>query len=293
MSGTNSDWVYPWPRDQIARYRAARVDEPLTIDGRLDEPAWQCAARSPRFRDLVSGGDAVHDTRAAVLWDDERLYVGYWIEEPFVNAQMTARDDLIYNENDVELFISGADAYYEFQVNARGTIYEALFVWEDAYERDGYDRLPGLGRDVDGYAPFDGVGWPQHPRGRRVGFFRWDMPGLEVATHVDGTLNDDTDRDRGWTVELAIPWASLDVLARGDDRALPPRPGAQWRIDFSRFNTYKAAPPTDGGPADSGGWALSPHGVWDSHIPELFTIVEFAAEPVDTLAAPQPAIPPR
>ena len=122
----SADWIFPWPRDQIARYRALRVAEPLTIDGRLDEPAWQRAARSPRFRDLVSGAEAVHDTRAAVLWDDEHLYVGYWIDEPFVEAQMTERDDLIYNENDVELFIAGADAYYELQVNARGTIYEAL-----------------------------------------------------------------------------------------------------------------------------------------------------------------------
>jgi len=36
-------------------------------------------------------------------------------------------------------------------------------------------------------------------------FFVWDFPGLESAVHVDGTVNDNDDRDRGWTVELALP----------------------------------------------------------------------------------------
>lgn len=31
----------------------------------------------------------MHDTRAAVLWDDEHLYVGYWVEEPYVEATLT------------------------------------------------------------------------------------------------------------------------------------------------------------------------------------------------------------
>jgi hypothetical protein len=100
------------------------------------------------------------------------------------------------------------------------------------------------------------------------------MPGLETAVHVDGTINDNKDRDRGWTAELRIPWRSLEPLAMPDRRALPPRDGDEWRMDFSRFNQYKEAPPAK----DSGGWAWSPHGVWDSHIPELFTQVRFSTE---------------
>ena len=47
-------------------------------------------------------------------------------------------------------------------------------------------------------------------------------------------------------------------------------------MDFSRFNQYKEAPPA----TDPGGWAWSPHGVWDSHIPELFPYVTFSDRPV-------------
>ena len=107
-----SPWPFPWPEERIARYTARRVSSPPVIDGRLDEPAWQAAERSPRFADLVGGRPGIHDTRAAVLWDDTYLYVGYWIEEPFIEATLTERDSLIYKNNDVELFIAGRDAYY-------------------------------------------------------------------------------------------------------------------------------------------------------------------------------------
>jgi hypothetical protein len=271
-----TDWPFPWPEERIAHYTACRTPGPLTIDGRLDKPAWQRAVRSPRFVDLVNGTSTVHDTRAAVLWDEQCLYVGFWVEEPFVEAKLSERDALIYTENDVELFVAGQDAYYELEINALGTIYEALFVFEDAYEQGDYARLPGLARDADGATPWNGVGFTTHPRGPRLGFFKWDLPGLRSAVQVDGTLNDNSDRDRGWTAEIAIPWSGLSVLAQGDGRALPPRPGDTWRMDFSRFNTYRAAPPAN----DPGGWAWSAHGVWDSHIPELFPYIHFSDDEV-------------
>ena len=267
-----TDSFPPWPEGAVARYTAYRTADPIAVDGHLDEPSWLAAPRSPRFRDLVHGEPGIHDTRSAVLWDDRNLYVGFWIEEPFVTATLTERDAPIYQNNDVEVFIAGQDAYYEFEINALGTIYEVLFVWEEAYQRDGYDKLPGLQPDAEGAQPFNGVGLGNHPRGMRRGFFRWDLPGLQWAGHVDGTLNDDSDRDRGWTVELAFPWASMGVLARGDNRALPPNEGDVWRMDFSRFNQYKEAPPS----RDPGGWAWSPHGVWDSHVPECFPFIEFS-----------------
>jgi hypothetical protein len=269
-------WPFPWPEDRIARYTARRASSPIVVDGRLDEADWRAAERSPRFADLIGGHPGIHDTRAAVLWDDTYLYVGYWVEEPFVEATLTERDALIYKNNDVELFVAGRDAYYEFEINALGTIYEVFFIWEREFESSGYARRPEFDRSRAGVRPFSGVGFKQHPRGPRIGYWNWDMPGIETAVHVDGTINDNKDRDRGWTVELRIPWRSLEPLAMPDGRALPPRDGDEWRLDFSRFNQYKEAPPA----TDPGGWAWSPHGVWDSHVPELFTRVRFSTEVV-------------
>jgi hypothetical protein len=49
-------------------------------------------------------------------------------------------------------------------------------------------------------------------------------------------------------------------------------------MDFSRFNTYKEAPPAK----DSGGWFWTRHGVWDSHIPECFVYVTFSTNTVQS-----------
>jgi hypothetical protein len=269
--GLEFDWL-PWPHNQIAEYTAFRVDSPPTIDGRLDEDCWQAAPLSHRFVDLVSGGPAIHDTRVAVLWDDDNLYVGFWVEEPFVEAALSERDSFIYNDNDVEVFIAGRDAYYEFEINALGTIYEVFFVWDDAMA-----TFPELSREEPGARPWNGVDFNGHRRGGRVGFWEWDFPGLRNAVVIDGTLNDNSDRDRGWTVELAFPWDGMRMLA--DGRSLPPSAGDTWRMSFSRFNQYKEAPPT----RDSSGWTMSPHGVWDSHIPELFPYVHFSTRSVASL----------
>jgi hypothetical protein len=277
-AGTIASSRFPCPAEAIPRYSARRVAEPITIDGRLDEKCWQTVLRSPRFVDVLTGEPTLYDTRAAVLWDDRNLYVAYWVEEPKVAAKLTEYGSYIYQENDVELFVAGRDAYYELELNARNTIYEVFFIWEEAYSTGGYDAVPEFSRSNPKVKPFSGVGFRNHPRGRRLGSWAWRFPGLQTAVHVDGTLNDDTDRDKGWTVEIALPWTGMKWLAEADKRALPPRAGDVWRLDFSRFNQYKAEPPA----RDSGGWFWSPHRIWDSHIPECFTSITFVNDEIDS-----------
>lgn len=74
----------------------------------------------------------------------------------------------------------------------------------------------------------------------------------------------------------------MKVLTLADHRSAPPKNGDVWRMDFSRFNQYKEAEPAK----DSGGWAWSSHGVWDSHVPEVFPFITFSTEPVPTLKKP-------
>jgi hypothetical protein len=269
-----AEWKFPCPENEIARYAAHRSSGPIRIDGSLDEPAWQSAPRSPRFTDILTGQPVIHDTRAAVLWDDEYLYVAYWVEEPFVHAKFTNHNDFIYQDNDVEFFIAGPDAYYEFEINSFNTCYEVFFVWEDTFARSGLSKLPEFERSK--LVPFNGVAFTNHVRGGRLGNFNHTFPGMKTAVHVNGTINHDADRDRGWTVELAFPWKNMIWLAT-DGRALPPKEGDVWRMDFSRFNTYKEAPPAK----DSGGWFWSRHDVWDSHIPECFPFIRFTTKEVN------------
>ena len=278
----NVSWP-PVPQEQIKRYTAYRTVDPIVIDGKLDEKTWQQAPRSPRFVDLVRGHETVHETRAAVTWDDENLFVAYWVEDPLLSAHITKRDDKVYTDNDVEFFLALDHAYYEFEINPLGTIYEGLFVWQNAYEKFGFSKVPELDRsrpEVKSQG-FNGVGYKSHPRGPRYAFLKWDFPAARSAVAVAGTLNNNSDRDRGWTVELALPWAGMKVLALGDTRVIPPHDGDVWRMDFSRFNRFAEAAPA----RDSQGWAWSFHGCWDSHIPEVFPFVTFSTSPVTNPAS--------
>src|SRR5580658_2209932 len=125
-----------------ARYTCYRAAGPIVVDGKLDEASWRAAPRSNRFVDIVTGEKAWFDTRVALLWDDECLYFGFEAEENDVWGTLTERDSKIWEENDLEVFIAGRDAYYEFEINALNTISEVFWLWKNAFARDwpGFDQ---------------------------------------------------------------------------------------------------------------------------------------------------------
>src|SRR5205807_1283630 len=119
----------------------------------------------------------------------------------------------------------------------------------------------------------------------------WEIPGLRTAVHVDGTLNNPRDVDRGWSVEIAWPWKSLAELTAV---RVPPRDGDQWRINFSRVEwrhevvggKYRKI---KGLPEDN--WVWSPQGVIDMHRPERWGYLQFstAGPGTDVPFRPDPA----
>jgi len=265
-------------------YTCYRTRESLTVDGRLTKAAWQTAPKSPRFVDMVTGDPAHFDTRAAALWDDENLYIGFWLEEPFVEAHLTERDSAIFMENDVEVFIDGGDCYYEFEINALNTVYEVFFIWQDAYQRGGPFDVPEfdlLSRKALSFAGnYDRSGfnfwWGTHPRKARWAFVDWDFPGLRSAVQIDGKLNDRAFVSKGWSVELALPWAGMKWLA--DGRTLPPQEGDIWSIFFGRFEKFEVA---GARPEPQPAWCWTKHGTLDTHMPEKFTRVRFSTQAVN------------
>lgn len=261
-------------------YIAYRTKTKFEIDGNLNKEIWKSAPKSPRFVGIVDGESAIYDTKSAVLWDDSYLYIGFWIEEPFIRADMYERDDLLFNENNVEIMIDGVDAYYELQVNAMNTIYEVFLIWRDAYIRGGKFDIPEFDIYNKDVCTFGGNHdrHPQHfwtgthPRGLRWAFRNWDLPGLKTAVSLNGTLNDATDVDIGWTVEIALPWEGLKWLA--NDRALPPKKDDIWNIHFSRFEKLYTL-------NKSVGWSWNQVGSDDNHRPEKFTPIQFSTEEIE------------
>ncbi len=193
-------------------------------------------------------------TRVKLLWDDTYLYIGAELEEPHLWATLTRRDTVIFYDNDFEVFIDpdgDTHAYYELEINALGTVWDLLLL--KPY-RDGGPALDA-----------------------------WDIRELQAAVALDGTLNDPSDTDRGWTVELALPW---EVLEEAAPEGRPPRPGEQWRMNFSRVQWplevvdgryRKRRVPATGRPLPESNWVWSPQGVVNMHLPERWGYVQFSA----------------
>ncbi len=237
-------------------YTCFRVPSAPTVDGALGDEAWRHVPWSEPFVDIE--GDARPApplrTRMKLAWDDRFLYVAGLIEEPHVWATLTERDGVIYQDDDFEIFIDpdgDRNEYYELEINALGTVWDLFLVRP---YRDGGPALHG-----------------------------WDIAGLRSAVRVDGTINDPSDLDRAWSVELALPWTALAEAAPG---RRGPRAGESWRVNFSRVDWevdvvdgayVKRRDPATGRPRPERNWVWSSQGAIDMHRPEHWGVVTFSS----------------
>ncbi len=250
---------YEFPRPRVSvpprHYICYRTDVSLDIDGRMDEAAWRAASWTDEFVDIE--GEHLpaprFSTRVKMLWDDDFFYVAAEMEEPHVWAKLERRDSVIFHDNDFEVFIDpdgDTHEYYELEINAFGTEWDLLLT--KPY-RDG-------GTAIDS----------------------WDIQGLKTGIGVRGTLNDPSDTDEGWSVELAIPWSVLEECAH---RPAPPEDGDQWYVNFSRVewrtevvdgDYVKVTDPETGRPLPEDNWVWSPQGLINMHYPEMWGYVQFS-----------------
>ncbi len=242
-------------------YCCLKAGTEITIDGRMDESAWKAAAWTSDFVDIQGEAGPMPRlrTRVKMLWDETYFYVFAELDEPHVVGTLRQRDTVIFQDNDFEIFVcpTGTNlTYYEFEVNALNTVWD-LFL-KKPY-RDG--------------GPADNG---------------WDITGLKSAVHVRGTVNDPTDVDEGWNVEVAIPWAAFDrtaIYQEGNILPVPPAPpvpGQDMRVNFSRVEwRYDAASgfyrKIQGMKEDN--WVWSAQGVIDMHRPEKWGWVYFMDQP--------------
>ncbi|HOJ40793.1 MAG TPA: hypothetical protein PK644_10075, partial [bacterium] len=84
--------------------------------------------------------------------------------------------------------------------------------------------------------------------------------------HILGTLNDFTDKDTGWSVELAIPWSSLKPFLR----TFPVKPGDIWKAHLGRV--WRTGPYTE-----RVYWTWPVMGIVECHIPSRWQTMEFVA----------------
>ena len=108
--------------------RARKVTTPLIVDGLLNDPEWESAMWDSEFVDItdhqnesLNNVPESFQTAVALLWDDDYLYVGVRMKEPFIYGNITGHNlQAPYHDNDFEVFIdvSGSTEYYkEFEMN--------------------------------------------------------------------------------------------------------------------------------------------------------------------------------
>ncbi len=177
---------------------------PPTIDGQLIDPAWDGAQLIDRFTLpwlQEEERPSRTATRARLLWDRNYLYFAADLEDHDLFADVAEHDGFLWNNDVFEMFFKPArdkTGYFELQVNPLNSHFDAFF-----RDRNTEEAASRFGEHL----------------------FRF-----ESVVVLNGTLDDRTDDDAGWTVEGRIPWS--DFLPGGGR----PNPGEEWTFALCRYD---------------------------------------------------------
>lgn len=184
-------------------YSCYYTSDTITVDGFLTE---QARDKAPRLDFLVpeTGSRPLSLTQASLRWNDRYLFVGFKAFDKDIGGTFTERDSSTFKEDVLEIFLKplkDQDLYYNFEINALGTIYDAM----------------------------NGKGIPWRERKK------WDCQGLLLSIKIQGTMNQNIDEDEYWQMEVGIPWSEFSII-----KGSLPSPGDTWlfhlaRYDYSRY----------------------------------------------------------
>lgn len=182
-------------------YTCGFIEEPISIDGKFEKPVWRKAAPISFY---IPGTGAVPESRteAGILWDNEFLYVCFKAYDRDIFAYNTERDSATCHDDVLEIFFKTdplKEEYYNFEINALNTIY-------DAYN---------LKRKAGGSHRWK----------------RWDCKGLRSCVSIEGSINNPFDVDEYWQLELAIPFKELQL--NGKEK---PEAGDIWLFSLCRYD---------------------------------------------------------
>jgi hypothetical protein len=183
------------------------VTAAITIDGKLDEADWVAAKTTVPFVDPMTGAQGSFNTVARVLFDAERIYIGFDVKDSWLKSSFSKADEHLWEQDAIEVMLDpdgDGTNYFEVQVSPLGVVFDTR-----------YDtvRQP---------RPFGDVAWSSHATAK------------VVAT---GTANDD-DNDEGYVVEMSMPWTAF---AAGATPASPPADGEAWRMNFYVMDSQRDA----------------------------------------------------
>jgi hypothetical protein len=180
-----------------------RAEQPLVIDGRLEEAAWQRGVALNGFvqREPFEGRAVSERTEVRVVYDDVALYIGAWLfdSEPSGIVFSETRRDADLSDSDA--FRVVLDTYLDRQNGFVFATTPAGIEYDGQVTREGQGGFTGQLRQQAGSGGGFNVNWDGS----------W-----EVATSRDSS---------GWYAEFRIPFATLRYGRAGPQR---------WGINFAR-----------------------------------------------------------
>lgn len=137
---------------------------------------WQDVPSLPPFRLADGSRLAEQQTRARLCFDPATLYVRFDCDDRDTWGTYTRRNDPIYDEEVVEVFLAAGEAdpvhYLEFEISPNGVLFDAQIYNPTSQRSD--------------------LGWDAS----------WNCPGVRWQAARD-------DAARHWWAVIAIPWASV------------------------------------------------------------------------------------
>jgi len=234
------------------RFDVLRANLAPAIDGDLSDGAWSHAVVIDQFFEYRSGGDpAAAEGTARFLWDDNRLYVGLEMQDVDIRSACAlngncGNDASLFNGDVIELFIKelpGRTKYFEFEWSPLGEFFDARF---DNAMDPRWSTPPGVS---------------------------WDSTAT-WAVQFQGTVDNPSDVDRGWTVEAAIPRIDLGLTSFGT--------GSEWYFTVARYDYFNVpAVMTPALMMSTPGDSAAPNGgvTFGFHSYEIYDVLHFSAVP--------------
>jgi len=196
------------PRILVAKH----TEKPVVIDGNLDDPVWQKAVRYPLSLSMDSKKATPREGGEVMLaWDAENLYIGAHLVDSDIVQKGQEDQAHFYTTGDLlEVFLKPEKEEWYWELYGTPNNKKTVFWFPSR-------KFLGVFRNMDQWTK--------------------KLINMQVAAHVEGTLNNSDDRDRYWTIEMALPAGQIAPWYM-----FTPRqehyfgPGSEWRILISRYN---------------------------------------------------------
>jgi len=187
-----------------------KAQQTIVVDGLANDKAWERAKSYPlSYIYKVEKSTDKQKSTVKMLWDDSHVYFYFQAKDRFLTAKEVNRDGTPFHDDCFEVFLMPTDTpiklHYGFEVNLNKTANDFIFL-NDFYQNS-FVSLKSYN------------------------------PEYEVERVIEGTLNDNSDVDVGWSMELAIPIKAFHTVSQ----FTPLKQGSVWNMMIVRQDRNDAS----------------------------------------------------